>query len=382
MKSDVLVVGAGIVGLAHALSFAKRGKSVVVVDRDSRAVGASVRNFGMVWPIGQPAGKLLDRALLSREIWQEVASEIGIFNDPVGSICLAYEEDELQLLREFFELNKNTGYQLEWVSPENLQQYSKAAKLEGFLGGLFSATELIVDPREAIATIPKYLHEKYGVEFLWNRPIQKVESGKAWSAEYCFEADHILVCSGADFEILYPEVYRQTSITKCKLQMMRTVAQPQGWRLGPAISGGLTLLHYKAFQECKSLANLQERVERQMPEYVKYGIHVMASQNGIGELVIGDSHEYGQTHDPFNRSHINSKVLDYLDKLMEPADFTINEYWHGVYAKMTNGATEFVHHPEEGVTIINGLGGAGMTLSFGLAEEVVKEVLDNTVLTA
>lgn len=45
--------------------------------------------------------------------------------------------------------------------------------------------------------------------------------------------------------------------------------------------------------------------------------------------------------------------------------------WNGVYPKLKNGATEIVVSPMEGVTIVNGIGGAGMTLSFGLAEQLV-----------
>ena len=51
-------------------------------------------------------------------------------------------------------------------------------------------------------------------------------------------------------------------------------------------------------------------------------------------------------------------------------DETIIETWNGIYPKLTNGETELILQPEEGVTIINCVGGAGMTLSFGLCEEI------------
>jgi glycine/D-amino acid oxidase-like deaminating enzyme len=112
-----------------------------------------------------------------------------------------------------------------------------------------------------------------------------------------------------------------------------------------------------------------------MPEYIRWGIHVMVSQNGAGELTIGDSHEFGPDHDPFDKQEINQLILDYLKTFARFKDQTLLQTWNGIYPKQTNGATEFIHQPEPGVTIVNGLGGAGMTLSFGLAEEVITTML-------
>src|SRR5579871_5863285 len=88
--TDVTIVGAGILGLAHAWLLARRGHSVTVYERNPKAAGASVRNFGMIWPIGQPAGRMHDLALRSRELWIEVleASRLPYF--ATGSLHLVY----------------------------------------------------------------------------------------------------------------------------------------------------------------------------------------------------------------------------------------------------------------------------------------------------
>ncbi len=48
---------------------------------------------------------------------------------------------------------------------------------------------------------------------------------------------------------------------------------------------------------------------------------------------------------------------------------------NGVYAKSTDGESDLFFSPEPYIYVINSLGGAGMTLSFGLAEELVAGLL-------
>ena len=107
---DDAVIGAGIIGLAHAYHLASRGRRVVVFERHRQAQGASVRNFGMLWPIGQPAGPLRDLALRSREIWLDVLARSGIWYERSGSLHLAYRDDEADVLREFGRCADASGF--------------------------------------------------------------------------------------------------------------------------------------------------------------------------------------------------------------------------------------------------------------------------------
>src|SRR5580693_7358453 len=108
-KRSAIVVGAGIVGLATARALAQKGFSVKIFERTHKAVGASIRNFGMIWPIGQPAGKLYNRAIRSRNIWKEIGDNSNITYNNCGSLHVAYHEDEWHVLQELYDAFKKEG---------------------------------------------------------------------------------------------------------------------------------------------------------------------------------------------------------------------------------------------------------------------------------
>ncbi len=367
-----IVIGAGIVGLATALALAKKGYKVQVFERHAKAQGASVRNFGMIWPVGQPLGPRLERAFLSRSIWLEILEKCKIWHAPTGALHLAYHPEEMNVMEEFCELNRQIR-KCHLLKPADTCSKFEVIQEKNLLGALYTEEEVIVDPREAIAQIPLYLEEQYGVKFHWQTLISHIENNRIFSIGKHWEADQIFVCTGADFQLLFPDIFAQYPITLCKLQMMRLAAQPNQWKIGPGISGGLSMIHYPSFQPMPSQQNLRLKYEQELPEYLHWGINAMISQNGLGELTVGDSHEYGDSPEPFDKNFLNEMVLAYLGKMVNLKSWEITATWHGIYAKMMNGATELVIKANPHTTIINGLGGNGMTLSFGLAHQCVEE---------
>ena len=366
---SVAIVGAGIVGLANAWAAARAGWRVQVFERTAHASGGSIRNFGMVWPIGQPAGPRYQTALRSRQAWLELIDAGVVWGNPYGSLHVAHHADEWSVLEEFASLAPNLGVDCELMTPEQVHRRTPAIEPRGLRGALWSPTEICVDPRQAIRALPAWLHEQCGVEFAFETTVTGVETGNLRTSRgERHDFDRILVCGGPDFETLFPELLAEAGMKRCKLQMLKTVPQPADWSLGCHIASGLTLRHYEIFQVCRSLEALNRRVAAEMPEIDRFGIHVMASQNGRGELVLGDSHEYDREIEPFDKSEIDDIILRELRKILRLPDWTIAERWHGIYAKFP-GQPVYRAEPLPGVGIMTGTGGAGMTMSFGLARE-------------
>ncbi|MEI6099551.1 MAG: FAD-dependent oxidoreductase, partial [Alphaproteobacteria bacterium] len=153
---DLVVVGAGIVGLGHALAARRRGLSVAVVDREAEAIGASVRNFGFVTVTGQQAGDCWRRAMRSRDVWEEVAPQAGIPVEHQGLLVVARRPEAMAVLEAF--RATEMGTQCTLLTPVELASRHGAVLADGpFEGGLWSPHERRVESRFAIPQLAAWI---------------------------------------------------------------------------------------------------------------------------------------------------------------------------------------------------------------------------------
>jgi D-hydroxyproline dehydrogenase subunit beta len=373
-RYDDAVVGAGILGLAHAYQLARRGRRVVVLERHPRATGASIRNFGMLWPIGQPFGPMRALARASLQVWLEVLASGGFWHERAGSLHLAYRDDEAHVLKEFAQESRTHGEVVELLSPTQVRARSATVKRVGLQLALWSRDEVCVDPREVVAGMPQWLQRDYAVDFHFGCHVTAVSLPDVRSGERTWSAQRLWLCCGDQLDTLYARQIAECGLARCKLQMMRSLPGDNAWRIGPMLAAGLTLRHYDSFRDCNSLPALKQRIARESPWYDRYGIHVLVSQNGHGELTIGDSHEYDAAIEPFDKAEIDEWILAYLKTFLDAPELRIASRWNGTYVKHST-QPYVVIHPEPNVVAITGVGGAGMTLSFGLAGQVVAQEL-------
>jgi FAD dependent oxidoreductase TIGR03364 len=363
-ESDVLIVGAGIVGLAHAAAAVSRGLSVTVIDRDARAVGASVRNFGHCCVTAQ-SGELRDLALVAREKWLENSERAGFFSVRSGALAVARSATELAVLEELSQSREAGEVQL--LTPHETKDQLGAPQDRDILGGARLRDDLRVDPREAVRSLARWLASQPGVRFLWQTSYLGPDDGVARTSRGTIRAARTIVCVGHDLDYLFPELAARAKIERCALQMMRVEA-PKGLVLAPAVLTGTSMLRYPAFAETAAAGALRAELTSDRPELLEIGANVMFTQRPNGTLIVGDSHRYATTMDPFQSEKVSRILLEEVAGILGVKELKVKERWQGIYASSSRQPF-LIEESAPGVTVAIVTSGVGMTISFGLAEK-------------
>lgn len=368
-KYDLAVVGAGICGLAHALAAARRGKTVVVIDRDAQANGASVRNFGFVTVTGQQRGECWRRAMRSRDVWAEVAPLAGIDIAHRGLVVAARRKEAASVLEAF--KATEMGEACELLAPAAARE--RFPFLQDVEAALVSPHEIRVESRTAIPKLADWLARALGVTFLRETSVHAVEPPLIETSAGEIHADAAVVCPGDDFSGLFRERLAAYDLTRCKLHMLR-LAPPDG-ALGTALMSDLGLVRYLGYAELAEAAALKLRLEREQPGQLANGVHLIVVQSADGSLVVGDSHHYARTPDPFAPQSVDSLILDELRLATRLPDLAVMERWTGTYAS-ASGRIALIDKPADAVRLVLITSGTGASTSFAIAEEVIADLYD------
>ncbi len=366
---DLAVVGAGIVGLACALAGAKRGKRVVVIDRDAQANGASIRNFGFITVTGQARGEMWRRARRSRDVWAEVAAEAGIAVLHTGLVMAARRPESVAVLDAFLTTEMGEGCRL--LDRADVARLQPELATADCLGALWSPHELRVESREAIPGLAAWLAARHDVTFAWGAAVTAVEPGKVFTTSGVIAAEAVAVCPGDDLSTLFPDRLAARGVTRCKLQMLR-LADP-GFRLRAGVMSDLGLVRYSGYADLPEATAVRGRLGREQPAQLANGVHLIVVQSADGSLVVGDSHHYAATPDPFSHQAVDALILEEFAAVFGRAPPATIERWTGTYAYATDRDV-LIDAPAPGVRLAVVTTGAGASVGFAVGEEVVTEL--------
>ena len=366
---DLAVIGAGILGLAHALAAARAGLRTVVIERDVRANGASIRNFGFITVTGQARGDFWRLARRSARVWAEVAGPAGIEVEHQGLVLALRRPESVAVADAFLATEMGEGC-ARLDAAAFADRYPEFAGA-GALGALVSPHELRVESPLALPKLAAWLAREHGVTFRYGTAAWRIAPPVIETSRGPIRAARAVVCPGDDFAGLFPERIDVHGLRRCRLSMLQ-LASP-GFRLQAGLMSDLGLARYRGYADLPEAAALTSRLAAEQPAHLANGVHLIAVQNADGTLVVGDSHHYDDLPAPFAPAEAEALILDEYARATGLAPPPVIARWTGTYA-VSDVQPYLVDAPSPEVRLVIVTSGAGASTAFGIAESVIAEL--------
>lgn len=173
LRTEVVIIGAGIVGAMCAYYVNRAGLKAIVIDRGTVASGTTGAGEGNIMVSDKSPGPELELALKSRDMWFEVAQDLGNEFELVAKGGLAVSRGDASSLFELSNSQSVAGVQTKRVGASEIQE------LEPFISkaiqnGVHYPQDAQCQPMLAAAHILRQLQRR-GLEFIGHQEVVKIE---------------------------------------------------------------------------------------------------------------------------------------------------------------------------------------------------------------
>lgn len=383
-RADVVVVGAGILGCAVAAEVAGQGASVLLVERDQIAAGASGRNHGLIFRPEDPGLDQLYRASLDmyRELAASTPLDVALDRHPMGLLVVVTEEAQWAAAEREASAALAGGIAIERLGPEGLAE-AEPALSDGHLGGFLIHDGLRLDPAALTLALALAAREA-GAEICTHTDVKQilvrngvvrgvatdqgnVGAGAVVVAAGPWSAKVIRSALPPGWELPIGGIRGWLLLTGPRPGLLRHLVESAGWHLAPGAPGRdqITVGDHAAGLGAGA------------------DVGSLIQQNPRGHILLGGSRAGSIREDP-QGAEVTAGIARGAAALVPAlARVPVLASWSGVRPTSPDGRPLIGWIPDvEGLLVVSGHGGQGVTLGAASARLAAQLLLGEAPLLA
>lgn len=361
---DITIIGAGITGTFIARELSRYQLRVLLIDKENDVANGTTKANSAIVHAGYDATEGTLKAKLNvrgNELYEEVCKELHVPFKRIGSIVIAFNEEEMETVRELYERGLANGVpQMEILDKERVLELEDNLS-EEVVGALYAKTAGIVGPWELAIALAENALEN-GVELILNSPVKhidKIRDGYSITAgDRKIESKMIINCAGIHSDDINNMVNSSTF----------EILPNRG--------------EYNLFD--KSVGNIVNTVVFKCPSEAGKGVVIMPTVHG--NLLIGPTSEYVDSKTAFDTTFEGlTSINEYTQHTLKQISFqNVITSFTGLRAK-TRTQDFIIEESKESLGFFNvaGIDSPGLTAAPAIAEyvlELVKGRIENLVL--